>query len=191
MVCRNCAAFEQKLAFHTAPALLGIKCANLIALKKSEFDISACADEFNRKAAAKGLKMKQLCECGVRMLVLVYSERLLAKKLSDSESRELLRKYGYTDDMTLDDCLKKLAERVAENNGEFPHEVGVFLDYPIEDVVGFIKNNGENFKMCGCWKVYGNEETAKRKFENYNKCRKYLCNKLNEGVDIYRALKIS
>ena len=58
-------------------------------------------------------------------------------------------------------------------------------------VKGFIENNGGNFKLCGCWKVYGNVEAAERTFANYGRCRKFLCNKLNEGIDIYQALRIS
>ena len=54
-----------------------------------------------------------------------------------------------------------------------------------------IENKGENFKLCGFWKVYGSEEKAIRTFSNYQKCRKFLCGKLNDGIDIYKALKIS
>lgn len=50
--------------------------------------------------------------------------------------------------------LTRLAQRM-EAVGDFPHEVGFFLGYPAEDVVGFIRNKGQNFKFCGRWKVYG------------------------------------
>ena len=33
----ECRRFEKKLAFHTAPSLLGIKCASLFTLSRSEF----------------------------------------------------------------------------------------------------------------------------------------------------------
>ena len=91
---------------------------------------------------------------------------------------------------SLEKDLNRLSKRIAEES-EFPHEIGIFLGYPTEDVEGFIANKGDNFKLCGCWKVYGDEEKAKRLFINYDRCRSFLCNKLNEGSDIYRALKIS
>lgn len=62
--------------------------------------------------------------------------------------------------------------------------VGVSLGYSVEDVMGFMENKGENFKLCGTWKVYGNVENAKRTFSNYVKCRAYLCNKINEGAEM-------
>ncbi|MGN0655687.1 MAG: DUF3793 family protein, partial [Ruminiclostridium sp.] len=137
-----------------------------------------------------GLNSRVMCCCGNRVLLLIYSEALLKKRLSDINVRKLLRQYGYSKEMQLEECLDRLSWRIQDNDG-FPHEIGLFLDYPVEDVEGFISNKGGNYKLCGCWKVYGCEETARRTFANYDKCRKYLCNKLNEGADIYQALKIS
>lgn len=186
----ECARFEQKLAFHTAPALLGIKCANLISLSKTEFDLSLHTERFNSKAVSKGLKMKILCSCENRALVLIYHEALLKHQLAEAERRAILRQYGYENFASLEDTLNRLAERIRKET-TFPHEIGVFLGYPLEDVVGFIENKGENYKLCGYWKVYGNTEKAKHTFANYDKCRKFLCNKLDQGCDIYQALKIS
>lgn len=182
--------FSQKLAFHTAPTLLGIKCANLISLSANEFNIEEQSRHFNMKASSKGLKSKVLCSCGSKMLLLIYSEKLMRARLADEKVRELLKAYGYSYKLELEECLERLSYRIRVSN-DFPHEIGIFLGYPVEDVIGFIENNGSNYKLCGCWKVYGCEESAKRTFANYKKCRKYLCNKLNEGADIYQALKIS
>ena len=56
---------------------------------------------------------------------------------------------------------------------------------------GFITHQGENCKLCGCWKVYGNVEQARRTFASYEKCRVFLCAKLSKGCNILQALKIS
>ena len=57
----------------------------------------------------------------------------------------------------------------------FPHEIGLFLGYPLEDVQGFIENCGKNYRLCGCWKVYGDPQAALRCFARYEKCaRVYL-----------------
>ena len=192
MSTEECRRFEKKLAFHTAPSLLGIKCASLLTLSRSEFDISGNARRFNRRASAKGLKIKVLreeCACRDRSLILVYNENKLAERLSGREARQLLSEYGYGDEMTPEQCLERLSQRTACD--EFPHEIGVFLDYPVEDVSGFVQNSGCNYKLCGCWKVYGSVESARKKFAAYDKCREYLCRKLEQGEDIYRALKIS
>lgn len=186
----ECRCFESKLAYHTAPSLLGIKCASLISLENSGFDISEQAKRFNIIAGDRGLKIKLMCRCSRRVLVLLYNEKLLSASLSEYSRREILKAYGYDSEFVLENDLNRLSERISAEK-EFPHEIGIFLGYPTEDVIGFIENKGDNFKLCGCWKVYGDVNKAERCFENYEKCRKFLCNKLNRGDDIYRALKIS
>ncbi len=181
--------FNRILAFHTAPTLLGIKCANLVSISTDAFDIAYQTAYFNARAKSKGLQCQVLCQCRNKTLVLVYRRPLLEARLAQPEIRHLLRQCGYTD-FSLQGSLERLAERMAYSE-EFPHEIGVFLGYPLEDVEGFIANRGENFKCCGCWKVYGCPESAKRTFANYEKCRIFLCNKLNQGIDMYQALKIS
>lgn len=152
-------SFGQKLAFHSAPTLLGIKCASLISLSSSEFDLDFHSEYFNRRASVKGLKSRILCGCGGRRLFLVYSEKLLEKRLSDNAIRCILTEYGYPENYTVDECLDRLSMRIRESEN-FPHEIGIFLGYPVEDVLGFIENKGENFKLCGAWKVYGSVENA-------------------------------
>lgn len=181
--------FNEKLAFHSAPTLLGIKCASLISLPSNKFKLKYHCSFFNSKASVKGLKSRVLCECKNRSLMLVYNERLLSKRLAEKETISMLANCGYPQNSTLEEKLDFLAKRIKGCN-DFPHEIGIFLDYPIEDVKGFIENNGENFKLCGFWKVYDNEEKARKTFSNYKKCRNFLCGKLNEGTDIYKALRI-
>ena len=190
MICKDCALFEQKLAFHTAPALLGIKPSNLMSLDKEELDIYGNAESFNRRAAEKGLKIKILCDCGKRCLVLLYNEHLMKNMLSEKDRRRMLERFGYERSCGLEECLDRLASRT-QVCLEFPHEIGLFLGYPVGDVQGFISNHGQGFKLCGYWKVYSDADRARRIFKNYDKCRAFLCNKLEQGYDIYQALKIS
>ena len=68
----------------------------------------------------------------------------------------------------------------------FPHEIGVFLGYPIEDVIGFINNKGCNFKCCGYWKVYGDKEKAIKEFARYDKCRMIYTKLWNQGRSILK-----
>ena len=182
-------SFGRKLALHTAPTLLGVKCASLVSLSRLEFDIAVHLRIFNRRAAEKGLKIRIVHICETRCVLLVYNEKKLCARLREKETAEMLAAEGYDVDGGLDAMISRLSGRM--ENCAFPHEIGLFLDYPAEDVRGFIENNGENYKLCGCWKVYGSEECARRTFENYEKCRRFLCDKLNEGCDIYSALRIS
>lgn len=52
----------------------------------------------------------------------------------------------------------------------FPHEIGLFLSYPPEDVRGFIRSPACGYKCVGCWKVYGDVCAARRTFGAYRRC---------------------
>ena len=54
----------------------------------------------------------------------------------------------------------------------FPHEIGVLLGYPAEDVKGFVVNEGKNYLYSGYWKVYGDLSEAKQLFTNLTGRRK-------------------
>ena len=66
----------------------------------------------------------------------------------------------------------------------FPHEIGLFLGYPLQDVLGFIENRGQGSKLVGTWKVYGDEEAARRTFARYKKCTAVYSRCLKEGTPL-------
>ena len=80
-------------------------------------------------------------------------------------------------------CVAKLIRRFRES-GEFPHEVGLFLSYPPEDVKGFIEHRACDFKCAGLWKVYGDVEKARRMFDQFKKCTEIYCALWRSGSDI-------
>ena len=179
--------FEKMLAFHSAPTLLRVKCANLFAVDQNDFRLRELENLFKSKIEFSGLKIRFLCKCKSRVLAYVYCEELLKIVLKDTQTSAFLEDCGYNKDMSVDEMLTVLESRIT--CGSFPHEIGVFLGYPIEDVLGFIKNNGENFLFCGFWKVYSDPDGARMKFDKYVYCRNFLCNKISQGHDIYQALK--
>ena len=65
--------------------------------------------------------------------------------------------------------------RRMRSSAEFPHEVGLFLSYPPEDVKGFIENHAANAKCTGVWKVYGDEKKARELFARFKKCTEIYC----------------
>ena len=85
--------------------------------------------------------------------------------------------------MTLTDMLNKLKDRFSET-GCFPHESGIFLGYPVEDVYGCIRNSGNHAKLCGEWKVYGDAQKAAEIFETYTRCRQDYINRFSVGIKL-------
>ena len=178
--------FERTLAVHSAPALLGIKCANLFSAAVREDDMHDYRQEFESRS---GLQMRVLCQCRDRRLLYVYHKMLLEMQLSQPAVLRFLEQYGYRNGMTVPEMLSHLAGRM--QCGGFPHEIGIFLGYPLADVQGFIANRGRNCLLCGCWKVYSDPESARRTFANYDRCRDILFDKLKQGCEFFRALELS
>ena len=71
------------------------------------------------------------------MLVYVYRPARVARLLAAPHMLDFLAGEGYTPG-TADELLDQLAERLC-CEGDFPHEIGVFLGYPLADVIGFIQ----------------------------------------------------
>ena len=130
----------------------------------------------------KGIMIKILKCTDNKALIYVYRPNKLINDLLNNEARRFLKEAGYkTCDMSK--CIDTLAMRLA-NRDDFPHEIGLFLGYPLHDVKGFIENVGKNYKCAGCWKVYDNEVTAKKVFEKYKKCKHNYCKKFLKGLSI-------
>ena len=63
-------------------------------------------------------------------------------------------------------------------------KIGVFLNYPLGDVIGFIENKGHNYKCKGCWKVYCNECETQKTFQRYQKCRNVYLRLWKQGRSV-------
>ena len=108
----------------------------------------------------------------------------LFNTLRSRSFKEMLREYGYTPEHP-ERCVAQLAKKLQAQE-DFPHEIGLCLGYPPEDVYGFIHNNACCSKCVGCWKVYGDEEKAKCTFARYKKCTAMYCDRWSKGTDICR-----
>ena len=124
--------------------------------------------QLNLKLSGRGVVVSVMNKRDGRALIYVYREAMLKKALENRETAEFLKTCGYGG-LNVEKAVARLKERLAQSDG-FPHEIGVFLGYPLGDVIGFIENGGKNCKCVGCWKVYCNECEAKKTFEKFKKC---------------------
>ena len=173
---------EEQMIRHCAPTLAGIKTGSLFACPCADARaVSNFARAMNRRLPGKGLRVLPLRSKGGRGLLYVYRPQRLQADLNQKASRQLLEDCGYRCP-NANRCLCKLIERFAESD-EFPHEIGLFLSYPPEDVYGFMHHKADA-KCCGCWKVYGDVDTAKRTFERYRKCSALYMRLWSQGCSI-------
>lgn len=159
---------DEMVIRHCAPTLASIKTGNLFSCPcETEEEVLHGIRELNRRLGGKGLRVLPLRRRDGKCLVYVYRPQRLAHDLKDESARSILSDMDYPGE-SLSGCLRRLCERV-KTSKEFPHEIGLFLGYPPEDVAGFIGKR-EEAKCVGCWKVYSDVERARRLFTQYEHC---------------------
>ena len=183
--------FETVMIEQCAPVLAGLKPAGLF-----RYETRDCADlarrvrSWNEQLDEKGLCVRVLKGCmrTHQYLVYVYRESRLRVLLAQPQVRDFLRGEGYDLPQQPDDdapLLRQLSRRLC-CEADFPPEIGVFLGYPLPDVVGFIENEGRNFTCCGCWKAYGDPAAARQHFAQLNKCTAVYLRLFHSGTPIQR-----
>lgn len=171
---------EELFVFHCAPTLAGIKSGSLFTCScSSKAETEASLRDLNRRLVDKGLRVIPLRYMKGKVLVYVYRPRVLEKDLQQAQARSILSEAGYQY-AGADGCVVQLARKFGEN-GDFPHEIGLFLSYPPEDVRGFMDKRGRDCKCVGTWKVYGDVDSARRRFEAYRSCTGEFCRRLRVG----------
>ena len=176
---------EEILIRQGAPTLAGIKTGSLFPCPcEDREDLLADIRRLNRRLSPKGLCLLPIRFLAGQALLYLYRPAELRRDLRDARVSELLRQAGYEDESCAR-CVARLACRFRES-GEFPHEVGLFLSYPPEDVKGFIAHRANDFKCAGLWKVYGNEEKARSLFAKYRKCTEIYCALWQSGSRLER-----
>ena len=181
---------EALLAYYCAPAFAGIKPSNLVSLNKLKFpDLHKELCRLNNELNPNDIYIEILCECAERVLVIAYRRTILEKHLFLHGSRAFLSRYGYPKTGQLEACLAILKTRLG--NDKFPHEIGVFLGYPLHDIYCFINHRGKDCLLVGEWKVYHTIEEAERLFCRFKSCRTALVrNVVQKGktlAQIFRA----
>ena len=176
------AYIHMTIALHCAPFLKGIKDSALLVLKPED------AQAMGMMLSRMNAKCKLMYRNCKKIILLLYREAKLRELPQDRQIRRFLKKYGYGKCGQLDEilnCLKSRFQSAYGKRQEFPHEIGAFLGYPLEDVEGFIENNGQNSLLTGYWKVYSDKERAQKLFRRYDEAREVAIHEVLEGKKFY------
>ncbi|MBE5780777.1 MAG: DUF3793 family protein [Clostridiales bacterium] len=173
---------EELMVRHCSPTLAGLKTGSIFTCPdRGERENREAIRQMNRALVKKGLRVLPLRIHRGRVLIYVYRPAHLKEDLRHGTACRLLKERGYECENP-DTCVLHLIRRLTENE-EFPHEIGLFLGYPPEDVCGFIEKR-DDCKCVGCWKVYGDEAEARRRFAQYDKCTQIYEEELRRGANV-------
>lgn len=170
------------LAYETAEILAGAKPANLINLIDRPHH---CGRNFYRLwqecgkeiLTRSGLVGRVLVNRGDSLLLLVYEPQLLAALLAKPAVTAMLQRAGYAQAAETAAVLSELQERCRQGEG-FPHEIGIFLGYPLKDVAAFLGWVALPFTVQGPWKIYGQAEKSLDLAATHQRCRCQMVQRL-------------
>ena len=176
---------EELIIRQCAPTLAGIKTGSLFPCPcRDRGALLADIRRLNRLLVPKGLCLLPIRYRDDQALLYLYRPAQLQRDLQNGLAAELLHQAGYAAGSCAQ-CVAELIRRFRRDSA-FPHEVGLFLSYPPEDVRGFLTGCSEDCKCAGLWKVYGDEAAAKRLFDSYKKCTSIYCARWRAGLELAR-----
>lgn len=174
---------EKYLITHCAPTLASLKTASLFCLPlTADMPLEVHIGQWNHWLQDKGITLLILKRLEHKAWIYVCRLSHLRADLQKPGVGQFLASYGYAH-TAVPYALDRLKERLAHGE-EFPHEIGIFLGYPLGDVIGFIHNAGKNSKCSGCWKVYCNECETVKLFDRIHKCRAIYARQWKQGKSV-------
>lgn len=177
-------SFDETLLHCSAPALCGIKPASLFSMNGVLFALGKQKlREYQPHFSKQKRYLVSLKKDDGRILFFVYDQTLLKKIVQDQNNSAYLRSKGYPTDRGFQAVLATLLHRLSANV-QFPHEVGLFLGYPLVDVIGFETQQAHGSRYSGYWKVYGNVENARRTMNQYKSCSEKCMKWLASGLSV-------
>ena len=182
--------FETVLVEQCAPTLAGAKPGNLFRCGgRDPEQVLKKVDEWDRRFRPLGLRavVLRVCSRTGDCLVYVYRSGWVGKLLAEKEHWAFLKARGYERTDDVEGMLAQLSRRLCLE-AEYPHEIGIFLGYPLQDVVGFIENRGRNCTYCGYWKCYGDPADARRRFARYRACTDAYKRLFEKGTPLIRLV---
>ncbi|WP_354366949.1 DUF3793 family protein [Peptoniphilus olsenii] len=158
------------IGFYSAPTINGLKIGSLINLKNTKRELINTWNE-NKKSIAEifNLEFIELKSDKNSLLLYFYDNQRLKKKFENEQISSYLSGIGYEQNNNLNYYLMKLRENFQFST---PSEIGIFLDYPLLDVIDY-NNKLKKCKYCGYWKCYNDVEGAK------TTCQLYDISKMN------------
>jgi hypothetical protein len=177
---------ELQLALQCAPLIAGLKVSNLLNIHRRELF------ELKKIMRNSDLSWRILVQKDDKLTILLYHKESLESYMHQPKVKSFLRSVGY-EALSLPYILNEFTlryEKYMKEKKGFPHEMGLLLGYPIEDVVGFIQHNGEHSLYTGYWKVYKDKEEKLRLFESYENAKESLIQLLYRGLSMVEIMDI-
>ena len=180
-------SLEVQLLLQCAPMIAGLKASNLL--------IIASENEADARRILNGTKIScaRLARMDKKTTMLIYHEQWVKEYLASREVSDLLRVLGYEGKGFYEvlHSVRKKYRSYMKKEGEFPHELGLLLGYPAEDVKGYMDNKGRNYLCTGYWQVYADPAAKLNLFQKFELARERLIRAIFDGKEIQELIQVA
>lgn len=179
--------FDIQFALQCAPLIMGLRIS--LFLTVTDWQLKRIENILRERK----ISFYKISEKNGRMAVLLFYEKKMKDYFADNSVRKLLSSLGYSDGNLYDfmACFAERYEEFLHNGNTFPHEMGIFLGYPPEDVIGYLENAGNNYLCAGYWKVYGNAQEKCRMFSQFDWAQSVLVSLIMQGKSLGEAVELA
>ncbi|MGL5648159.1 MAG: DUF3793 family protein [Clostridium sp.] len=177
---------EKYLLFTLAPVISGDKPSSTITLKVEKEEYSIWLDIKEEFLEASNLKEVSLRENEKAIIILIYNEENLLNCLNENRSKKFMENLGYNLNLRLENNLIRLIERYEEYH--CPHELGIFLGIPLDDVQDFMECTNKKCLLCGYWKVFNDYEKSKSVFDRYDNSKIIMIDIINDEINLKKRI---
>lgn len=169
---------ETQLALQCAPLIMGLKVSNLFIIPAENETVVQMVLKHS------GISCFRLLRTTEKITYLLYRRKDLEQVIEHPKMRAFFQKEGY-ERFTLGTILytfQRRYESYMTAGGMFPHEMGLLLGYPLDDVTGFIEQKGKNYLYAGYWKVYADMGEKIRLFQAFEAAKETLIQAVAKGI---------
>lgn len=171
---------ENFLVYNSSLVIAGVKPAVTVTMKKNNEKLYRSWKCFGQSLLENiNLKFIELRESSNSIILMIYDQDVLKKELNKESHIEFLSNLGYSYKLEINDYVNTLKSRYEKYH--CPHELGLFLGIPFEDVKDFMECTTKKCLLCGYWKVYNDSSKAITIFNKYDQVKEYAIKNMLEG----------
>lgn len=168
------------ISYIVAPVIEGKKPASIISLSSGGRNLKFLWNKYlSSLKVNSNIKWIHLKENENLSIVMIYNSPFLMELLGREEIKNFFRDCGYRQ-YEVEDLLREIKCKYKEG---CPHEIGVLLGIPLEDVKAFISGDKAPLIKNGYWLVYSEAEKALRTFALYDSIREKVAMKIIRTVN--------
>lgn len=175
---------DTQIALQCAPVLCQIKISNLLIIENPK------NKEIQYLFQNSIFHPRMIFSADKKSYYFLYIKEWWEAYLHATVVQEGLKRFGYGT-MEVEQMIQSIAIRYRayiEQQEPFPHEIGIFLGYPLEDVFQFAQNGGKNYQYLGYWKGYSDLEYCKEETIRYQKAKEILLRYLVRGGNLWQLV---